>query len=181
MHEPPERKTDRALLEAFRSGDAGALAVLYDRYASAVLAFALRFCDDRALAEDVVHDCFTELIDRIDGFELRGRLTTWFYVVAKRRALRLRDRARRAQGDLGPALNVPLRPEPELEDLGRLLARLPAGQREVVVLRFLDGFDLEAISEALDIPLGTVKSRLHHALASLRADPVCRRYFERSG
>lgn len=172
-------RDDAALLAAFRAGDPDALAVLYDRHARTVLAFALRYCDDRALAEDVVQDCFGELIDRIDAFELRGRLTSWFYVVARRRALRLRERSRRAQGDLEGALSIPDEGPPGTEDLRRLLARLPAAQQEVLVLRFLDGFDLQAIAEALEIPLGTVKSRLHHALAALREDPACRKYFGR--
>ena len=51
----------------------------------------------------------------------------------------------------------------------RLAADLPDGQREVVVLRFADGFSLEEIAEALSIPLGTVKSRLFNALKALRA------------
>ena len=179
MHGPPSPANDAALLDRFRAGDDAAFAQLYDRHSASVLAFALRFCPDRALAEDVVQDCFCELIDRIDGFELTGRLTSWFYVVAKRRALRLRERASRAQGELGPALQIPAEAPPETEDLRRLLARLPAGQQEVLVLRFLDGFDLESIARALEIPVGTVKSRLHHALAALRADPECRGYFRR--
>ena len=52
-----------------------------------------------------------------------------------------------------------------------MLANLPAQQREVLMLRFVDGFNLEEIANALEIPLGTVKSRLHNALKTLRDDP----------
>jgi RNA polymerase sigma-70 factor (ECF subfamily) len=176
----PGQQTDELLLDAFRRGNTDALGILYDRHARTVLAFALRFTGDRALAEDVVQDCFKELIDRIDGFELRGQLTSWFYVVAKRRALRLRECSERSQGELDQeALAIPeVGPEPT-EDLRRLLERLPGAHQEVLVLRFLDGWDLQSIADALEIPLGTVKSRLHNALAVLRDDPVCRKYFGR--
>jgi RNA polymerase sigma-70 factor (ECF subfamily) len=176
MHRPA-RETDELLLDAFRRGNPDALGVLYDRHARTVLAFAMRFTGDRALGEDVVQDCFRELIDRIDGFELKGELTSWFYVVAKRRALRLRDLAGRAQGDLDEALLIPDTENESTDDLRRLLTRLPPAQQEVLVLRFLDGWDLQSIADTLEIPLGTVKSRLHHALASLRDDPACRKYF----
>jgi RNA polymerase sigma-70 factor (ECF subfamily) len=176
----PARETDELLLDAFRRGNTDALGILYDRHARTVLGFALRFTGDRALAEDVVQDCFQDLIERIDRFELRGELTSWFYVVARRRALRLREKAGRAQGELGAeALAIPESGSAPTADLRRLLARLPGAQQEVLVLRFLDGWDLQSIAEALEIPLGTVKSRLHHALAALRDDPACRKYFER--
>ena len=176
----PARETDELLLAAFRRGNTDALGILYDRHAKTVLKFALRFTADRALAEDVVQDCFKELIDSIERFELRGQLTSWFYVVAKRRALRLQERARRAQGELGhEALAIPASGPESTEDLRRLLSSLPAAQQEVLVLRFLDGWDLQSIADTLEIPLGTVKSRVHNALAALREDPACRKYFDR--
>ena len=85
-------------------------------------------------------------IDRIDGFELTGELTSWFYVVAKRRALRLRELAGRAQGELEEALVIPDEAEDSTADLRRLLARLPGPQQEVLVLRFLDGWDLSSVT-----------------------------------
>jgi RNA polymerase sigma-70 factor (ECF subfamily) len=174
----PGHQSDELLLKAFRRGNVDAMGILYDRHAPTVLAFALRFTGDRALAEDVVQDCFKELIDRIDGFELRGQLTSWFYVVAKRRALRLRERSVRSQGELDPeVLAIPDTAPESTDDLRRLLERLPGAQQEVLVLRFLDGWDLRSIADALEIPLGTIKSRLHNALAALREDPECRRYF----
>lgn len=174
-----DRQSDEQLLDAFRRGSTDALGILYDRHARTVLAFAMRFTGDRALAEDVVQDCFRDLIDRIDTFELRGALTSWFYVVAKRRALRLRELAGRGQGELDEALAIPDAVPEATGDLRRLLSGLPAAQQEVLVLRFLDGWDLQSIAETLEIPLGTVKSRLHHAVAALREDPACRQYFER--
>jgi RNA polymerase sigma-70 factor (ECF subfamily) len=58
------------------------------------------------------------------------------------------------------------------------VAALPAAHREVLMLRFVDGFSLNEIAGALEIPLGTVKSRPHHALDSLRQDEQTKKFFE---
>jgi RNA polymerase sigma-70 factor (ECF subfamily) len=63
-------------------------------------------------------------------------------------------------------------------DLAAVVSGLPETHREVVLMRFVDGLTLEEIGQALDIPLGTVKSRLHNALAALRKDPRVLRFFE---
>ena len=175
-------RSDRELLRAYREGDDRAFERLYDRHAQSVFAFAYRYCGDHTLAEDVVQDCFRDLIDRIDSFELSGRLTSWFYVVAKRRALRLRRKIEREQGGLESTDAETLRIDVdaragEAGDLAKLFCRLPAAQQEVLALRFVDGWELTEIAAALELPLGTVKSRLHNGLARLREDPGCRRYF----
>ncbi|MEW6249269.1 MAG: sigma-70 family RNA polymerase sigma factor, partial [Planctomycetota bacterium] len=64
-----------------------------------------------------------------------------------------------------------------LEELAGVLADLPEGQREVLLMRYVDELTLVEIAEALGIPLGTVKSRLHAAIAALRADARTREYF----
>ncbi|MGZ8901222.1 MAG: sigma-70 family RNA polymerase sigma factor, partial [Limisphaerales bacterium] len=63
------------------------------------------------------------------------------------------------------------------EELRAALAQLPPPQRETVVLRFVEGMDLAEIAVALEIPVGTVKSRLHHALAALRRQEGLRDLF----
>ena len=63
-------------------------------------------------------------------------------------------------------------------DLALALDGLPEEQREVLLLRFVDGLSLAEVAEAMDIPLGTVKSRLHNALTALRRDPRTREFFQ---
>jgi RNA polymerase sigma-70 factor (ECF subfamily) len=58
------------------------------------------------------------------------------------------------------------------------LAALPEAQREVLLMRFVDGMSLQEIAAALSIPEGTVKSRMHNALSALKSDPCVRSYFE---
>jgi len=59
-----------------------------------------------------------------------------------------------------------------------VLANLPPAQREVLLLRFVDGLSLQEIADALEIPLGTVKSRLHHALETLRQDERAKQFYQ---
>ena len=73
---------------------------------------------------------------------------------------------------------VPAAPAPELSDLAAVLSRLPEAHREVLLMRFVDDLKIHEIAEALSIPSGTVKSRLHNGLQMLRDDPLARRYFE---
>ena len=65
-----------------------------------------------------------------------------------------------------------------LRGLAEIMEDLPVGQREVLMLRFADGLSLAEIAEAIQIPLGTVKSRLHGAIESLRGDERSKKYFE---
>ena len=66
---------------------------------------------------------------------------------------------------------------PQADELDKLLAVLPAHQREALTLRFVDGLSLDEIAQALDIPLGTVKSRLHLGIARLRSSPALQDFF----
>jgi len=98
--------------------------------------------------------------------------------VIKHLSLNLRRR-RRPEADeevllVIPAPAVPCAPRAEL---AAALAGLPQEQREVVLMRFLDDMTLDEIAGALDVPAGTVKSRLHRALETLRQDPRTRDYF----
>ena len=68
-------------------------------------------------------------------------------------------------------------PAAEPAALRAAVASLPEGQREVLLMRFVDDMSMNEIALALSIPVGTVKSRLHNALAALRADPRTARYF----
>ena len=154
---------DWELVEAARSGD---FDKIYDRYADWIGTLAYRFSSNREDALDVVQDTFAYFFRKLPGFELRSSLKTFFYPVVKHLALSKKHSTRR------------LFPLPEGVDvvagktgnshLSDLLESLPEGQQEVVLLRFLEGLDLNEIAEALSIPLGTVKSRLHVALGTLR-------------
>ncbi|MEZ6038114.1 MAG: sigma-70 family RNA polymerase sigma factor [Planctomycetota bacterium] len=158
------------MLAAFCRGDAAAFEALYDRHHGFVLRVARRFCGDDDEALDVLQETFAWLVRKAPGLQLRHRLTTLLYPVAKHLAAdRRRKRARGPQPagatrDLvEPAVEV--RVEGDLRDWFVDLGPL---QQEILALRFADDLSLDEIAAALDIPVGTAKSRLHNALTQLR-------------
>ena len=167
--------TDLALLDAAAAGDERAFEALYLRHRGFVLAVAARFGARGDDGLDVMQETFADLAGRLPGFRLRARLTTWLYPVAKHFALKRRRWAGRfllfgAARDLEPVLSPAPPGDVPGGGIAALVTALPPPQREVLLLRFQDGFSIEEIAAALEIPAGTVKSRLHNALAALRPD-----------
>lgn len=179
MDEP----SDLELISRINQGDDAAFATLYRRHRGWVVSLASRWTGDRDLALDVLQETFLYFTRKFPGFRLTSRLQTFLYPVVHNlsiTALRKRsrfqsnpeDRARMEQM-ASPA------PGPGNEDaLRSAMASLSEEHRETLWLRFVDGFELREIAEAMDVPLGTVKSRLHHAIGSLRQDSRTRRFFE---
>ena len=142
--------------------------MLYRRYRDWVVALAERYTGNRDDALDVLQDAFAYLFGRFPGFVLTAQLKTFLYPVVRNLSL---DRVRRRRPEVDVDTLADTLPAPPLSsggDLGRVLAAMPAAQREVLLLRFADDLSLAQISEVLAIPVGTVKSRLHAALAALK-------------
>ena len=175
-----EERSDQELIAAANTGEAPAFEGIYFRHRDWVVNLAFRFTGDRELALDVMQETFFYLLKKFPGFVLTCQLKSFLYPAVKHIALSSLARANRYQSgeELFKALEAPEVQPSNHEGLRAALRKLPAAQRETVVLRFLEGFDLAEIAEALEVPVGTVKSRLHHALEALRHDPALREYFE---
>jgi len=172
---------DEKLIERINRGDLDAFEALYRRYRDWVHALAYRFTRSDDLAQDTVQEVFVYLLKKFPGFELTARMTTFLYPTVKFTAMgMLRQRQRHAGADCDmEEIAVPAA-EPTGDshsDLAAAMAVLPDSQRETVLMRFVDGFTVEEIATALNIPAGTVKSRLHKALKALRENESTRRYF----
>ncbi len=169
----PPGEPDGELLQKAGGGDEAAFEALYRRWRGYVMALAARFglADDEA--QDVLQETFFYVIRKLPGLRLRARFSTFLYPVVKHLALKRRRAGRQ----------VPVGGSRELEPLAgasggestgeagsveEMLAALSRDHREVLLLRFVDGFSLEEVAAALDIPQGTAKSRLHYALEALR-------------
>lgn len=181
-HDDP--RSDLDLIDAVNAGDAQAFEALYHRHRDYTLRLAMRYTGERNLALDAVQDSFVYFYKKFPGFVLTAKLTTFLYPVVKHNALSLKQKARRAQGDTsdealkaqpGPGSD-PTRSH-DADDLHTLLSSLPGAQREVLVMRFVDGLSVEEIAKALDIPPGTVKTRTHHAIKKLRESPAAKKFF----
>ena len=172
--------SDEKLIQRAANGDVEAFESLYKRHRDGVYRLAWRFTRDHQLALDVLQETFTYLLKKLPGFVLTSKLTTYLYPVIKHLAFEMiRKNNRMVCDDMAIAeLSFqPALPTEETEDLAAVLSVLPAAQREVLLMRFMDNMNLQEIANALEIPLGTVKSRLHKALAALRGNRQTRQYF----
>ncbi len=184
MPPPHDHDGDLLLVARVNAGEPEAFDALVERYSGWVHALAMRFTADPGDAADVVQEVFLYLLRKFPGFELRARLSTFLYPAVKHEAQALRRRRGRYASDEAALLAAPARPQAPpshaRDDLVRVLAALPETQREVLVMRYVDGLSEVEIAAALEIPPGTVKSRAYNALRALRADPRTQAWFEDS-
>lgn len=166
-----EAISDPTLLARIAEGDVASLGFLYDRYATGLVRYASRF--DRSDAEDVVQTVFMRVL-RIAGSYRPDTLCArpWLFAITAR-VLQERSRAMRRFGRAMLHLaNDPKRPAASAadarHDLERGLARLPRAKSVVLILNEVEGFSCEEIATMLQIPIGTVWTRLHHARRELR-------------
>jgi RNA polymerase sigma-70 factor (ECF subfamily) len=172
---------DTALMRAVAAGDRLAVASLYDRHASAVYGMAVSLLRDPSLAQDVSQETFVRLWNRAQTFDpARGTPLGWLLSVTRNLALdELRGQRRRSDrlDRLARETAVQEHVQTDLRSLvswqsQRVLdavSELSSVQRETVELVYLQGFTLVEVAGRLGIATGTVKSRLHSALLSLRA------------
>lgn len=176
--------SDQELVRLINAGDSEAFDVLYERHKQWAVDLAFRFTRDEHLALDVLQDAFLYLLRKFPGFVLTAQMRTFLYPVVRNLSLAARDKAERCQSDPEKLNRLADQPAsgaaPGGEDaFALLLSRIPEPQREVLWLRFVDGMSLEEIARAMEIPVGTVKSRLHHALEAIRSDSRTRELLDR--
>ena len=176
----PADVDDAALAERMRGGDREAVGEFYDRYASQAYAVAVRILSDQYAAEDVVHDAFVAIWQRMDRFDPgRGSLRAWLLTIVRNRAI---DRIRGTR----PSLPVEVADEQSLlrtgpnptwemtvERLSRVeirgaLAALPDAQREAIELAYFGGRTYREIAQLTGVPEGTASGRMRLGLAKLR-------------
>lgn len=176
--------SDQELIEYIRKNrDQQAMANLYDRYARPVYSLAYRVLGEQRAAEDVVQDVFLGFWQRPYNYvDDRGAFGPWILRVTRNRAidvLRKRSRERSPGGDEQSTLFEEriIDPEPELGDqvwtqavarqVRAAMQQLTEAQKQVIELAYFHGMTQSEMSEYLDIPLGTIKTRVRTALRRL--------------
>jgi RNA polymerase sigma-70 factor, ECF subfamily len=174
--------TDWELIERVRRRDQAAMAALYDRYARSVYSVALRVVREPRAAEDVLQDAFLTFWQRPDAYQPeRGAFGPWLLRVARNRGIDvLRRRSRERFEPDAAAVGFVERlvdPDPEPGDqvwaesvavrVRAALAGLTPAQREVIELAYFSGLTQSEMAARLEIPLGTVKTRVRTALRRL--------------
>jgi RNA polymerase sigma-70 factor (ECF subfamily) len=175
-------ESDSELVDLANKGDPEAFEKLYYRYRDWVYSLAWRFTGNRADALDVLQETFAYLLGKFPGFELTSSMTTFLYPAVKHISITISSRKSRIKTEDMP--DEPQEPasasqETDLSrsELAAILAILPEEQRVILLMRFVDEMNLQEIAVALNIPIGTVKSRLHNSLRTLRNDHRTKDYF----
>lgn len=177
MRTDKERALDAYLAAAARTGDRRALGRLVERWQPKLLGHAYRLTGEADLAADMAQEAWIEVMRGIARLDDAGAFPAWaMRIVTRRCAKAIRGRQRRRAGDAALARE----PEPApasagraeaRADLARLreaIARLPGAQRAVLGLFYLEDMSVAEVAVALEVPPGTVKTRLMHARRKLR-------------
>lgn len=171
---PIDNRTDQELVAAVNAGDAGAFETLYFRYRDWTMRLAQRFTGHHDDASDVLQETFGYFARKFPGFQLSAALTTFLYPTVRNFAIAARKKRQRSSGgdDRLPLIaESPHASESDRSDMEQSLASLSDAHREILLMRFVDDMTQPEIAAALDLPLGTVKSRLHHAILAARKLP----------
>jgi RNA polymerase sigma-70 factor (ECF subfamily) len=176
--QPIQPATDRSLVDRARHGDLDAFEEILRTRMDAVYRLSFAILADEADARDAAQDTFVTAWRQIGRLRDSDRFDAWLQRVAVNSA-RMTHRARRRRGvreipasQVAGADGLRATASPAEADAAQLdvaMRRLPVEQRSILVLHHLDGKPIAAIAEILEIPLGTVKSRLHTARQALQA------------
>lgn len=168
----------RELIERAQAGEATAFERLAQRYAGRLWRSALTLCQDAHWAEDLVQETLVAAWQSVGRYDGRSGFSSWIFGILRHKFLKGRRQQNAARHSAAEGLyqtpsvtDTPDRSAEHSEDarwIRRAVANLPDEHRLTVELRFFAGATLDEIAAALGCPLGTVKSRLHHALTKLR-------------
>jgi len=168
---------DRLLVLRCKRGSAGAMARIYEKYRKDLLILAIALLNDKAAAEDIVHDVFVGFVESLAQFRLTGSLRAYLMTCTANRA---RNHNKVKQGPDSPRGEPPqeaIFEEPpverllcneRLQSLAAAMEQLPYEQREILMLHSYGGLTLRAIAKTSGLPANTVMSRYRYGIDKLR-------------
>ena len=178
VRKPSVVDEDRTTLVRVASGEESALEDIYARFGPALFGYLLTLTPDRQLAEEILQDTLVAVWRSARTYGGRSSVKTWLFGVARRQAqntLRRRVPVFAGEGELDVVPAPDPGPEEALlrgshrEELAQRIGSLSPLHREVLALIFFHELTYEETAEILEVPVGTVKSRLSNAKRSLRA------------
>jgi len=180
----PVTPADEELIERFQKGDVYAFELIVNRYKDPLLNFVYHFLGDKIDAEDVVQETFLRVYRNKHLYRNIAKFSTWIYTIAGNLAkTELRRRKRRRLFSISqmgfdnkdydvpdPLRTADVQVDGDMKEafIRKEIDALPVKFREVVVLRDVDEFSYEEISDILKIPIGTVKSRVNRGRLRLQ-------------
>jgi len=186
-----EKLDDDKLIANYKDGDLSALGVLYDRYSGPLYSYLIRITGSGNEANDILHDAFCKLIEKLERYHPRGKFKSYIFRIAHNLAIdRIRRRKFRDAGDYlkndmeqyektitTRAANhdvTPRDPSHEVEEmeivvrLKLAISKLPEDQKQVLIMKHYSGMKFRDIADVMGIPLNTALGKMHYALRNLR-------------
>ena len=192
MNDALNELTDAELLAHYAAGEESAFRELVSRYKNSLYAFLRQFLNRRDVVEDVFQETFLQLFTSRDSFDPDRPLRPWLFTIAANKA---KDALRKSQrttaipiGTISESQDMSFddvlntlssdntMPYQELEKsetslrVGQIIANMPENLREILILAYFNRFSYKQMAKILSIPIGTVKSRLHTAVARFAKD-----------
>lgn len=167
---------EQDLVLRLRQKEEAAFSYLYDHYSGALFGVIKQIVPDGELSSDVLQEVFVNIWRKIDSYDLsKGRLFTWMLNIARNAAIdKVRSKAyqeglrRTSLQDDTPLPDAVVRPGVDDYGLKKQLFKLKEEHRQLIDLSYYQGFTHEQIAKALNMPVGTVKTRIRSALTQLR-------------
>ena len=164
---------ERALIERCQTGDDIAFGELVDRYKNLVYAMVWRMVTDRSETDDLAQEVFLKVYRGLPYFRGDARLSTWIFRIVANVCTQARGRRTAEVPGLAPVRepgshDVAFADFELRERLDKAIAQLPENYRLLIAAHYLEGVQYEALAEALNIPIGTVKTHLYRAKRRLR-------------
>ncbi len=188
----PEEFTDAQLIQRFAEGDQQAFQELVSRYKNSLYAFLKRFLNRMDLVEDVFQETFLQVYTSRESFDLSRPFRPWLFTIAANKAKdSLRKQQRNAAVPIGtmaseeessfsdvlnsltgdetkPYENIEKGEQAQM--VREVVGNMPEQGREILILAYFNKFSYKQMADILSIPIGTVKSRLHTAVARFAKD-----------
>lgn len=182
-----DKTSDSELLERYRKGEEEAFREIVSRYKNSLYAFLRRFISQQDVVEDVFQETFLQLYSSRDSFDADRPLRPWLFTIAANKAKdalrKMQRQATMSMGTMADAGDVSMdevvniltsyetTPDDEVSRdetsvrVRQIIAEMPDNLREILLLAYFEQFSYKHMAEILSIPIGTVKSRLHTAVA----------------
>lgn len=167
--------SDTQLILSARHGDQGAFCELVGRYRKKVVDFVYRMCGDQELAQEAAQDAFIRAWQNLHQYDPKRPLRNWLFRIATNAAIDHLRQVKPVDNIEKLALSIKednpediLEANQKAEKIHQAVLNLPAASRSVLVLREYEGLTYQEISDTLQIPIGTVMSRLNFARNQLR-------------
>ncbi len=166
------------LVALLQQHDQQAFTYLYDNYSGALFGIISQIISDSHTASDVLQEVFVNIWKKIETYDAsKGRLFTWMLNIARNASIdKVRSRSyqneQKNQSFPDNVHDIPGQPvKPAVDDYGlrKVLGRLKQEQRTLIELSYFQGYTHEEIAKIMEIPLGTVKTRIRSALIQLRS------------